>query len=352
MRLSNFTCRGGLFPLCLAISAASCGAPTQEMETAHSLEEIAPGVYCASSQGTGEMLLMSNAMVIVNDDDVIVVDSHITAESGRSLIEAVRTVTDLPIRYLVNTHFHFDHAHGNQAFAEHDHLDIVGHEYTREKMTGDALAESSYLTLGAPEAMEARLEVLESSLENAADDELNALTAQAAMMRRHIVALAEVEPTPPSLTINERMSIFRGEREIRLVHLGRGHTGGDVVVHLPSERLVFTGDLFFTGAPFLGDGFADEYPETLERLKDLDVDMFVPGHGPIVTDKDQIQVTQNYLADYWTQVSEAHLAGLTVDEAVAEVDLSSWSTSAGFSIRPPAVMALEVAQMYRRIEAR
>ena len=73
------------------------------------------------------------------------------------------------------------------------------------------------------------------------------------MMRGHIVALAEVEPTPPSVTLNDRMSIFRGEREIRLVHLGRGHTGGDVVVYLPSERLVFTGDLFFAGAPFLGD---------------------------------------------------------------------------------------------------
>ena len=67
--------------------------------------------------------------------------------------------------------------------------------------------------------------------------------------------------------------------------------------------------------------------------------------------KAQNQVTQNYLADYWTQVSEAYLAGLTVDEAVAQIDLSSWGTSAGFSMRPPAVMALEVAQMYRRIEA-
>ena len=351
MKLSNFTCWAHLFTLCLVISAASCDAPSQEMKTAHSLEEIASGVYFASSQGTGEMLLMSNAMVIVNDEDVIVVDSHVTAESGRSLIAAVRTVTDLPIRYLVNTHFHFDHAHGNQAFAENDHLDIVGHDYTREKMTGDALAESSYLTLGAPEVIAGRLEARESWVGAAAEDERNGLNAQAAMMRRHIVALAEVEPTPPSVTLNDRMSIFRGEREIRLVHLGRGHTGGDVVGYLPSERLVFTGDLFFAGAPFLGDGFADEYPETLDRLKSLDVDMFVPGHGPIVTDKAQIQVTQNYLADYWTQVSEAYLAGLTVDETVAQIDLSSWGTSAGFSMSPPAVMALEVAQLYRRLEA-
>lgn len=320
-------------------------------DTGHVLEEIAPGVYFANSEGTGEVLLMSNAMIIVNEDDVVVVDSHVTADSGRSLLAAVRTVSDLPVHYLINSHYHFDHAHGNQVFAEHEHTEIIGHEYTRERLLGPVLEESTYQTIGAPAPTSAQLAAIEAAIEAAPAEQKATLEAQAKMVKRHIGALEEVVPTPPNVTLTEKMSLFRGEREIQVLHLGRGHTGGDVVVYLPNERIVFTGDLFYLGAPYLGDGFADEFPATLDRLAAIDVDLIVPGHGPLIRDKAQIEVTQTYIRQYWNQVKAAHAAGKSVEQAVADLDMTGYEEFAAFNINTPGVLALEVARMYERIEA-
>ena len=83
---------------------------------AHEFEEIAEGVYFAT--GTGSVFVQSNSLVIVNENDVVVVDSHVTPAAARSLLADLKTLTDKPVRFLINTHYHFDHAHGNQALPE------------------------------------------------------------------------------------------------------------------------------------------------------------------------------------------------------------------------------------------
>ena len=333
-------------------AASEPTAPPEEppQETAHVLEEVAPGIYFANSTGTGEVMLMSNAMVIVNEDDVVVVDSHVTADSGRSLLAAVRTVTDLPVHYLVNTHYHFDHAHGNQVF-DHHHTEIIGHEYTRERLLGPVLEEATYQTIGAPGPTAAQLEAFKATIADAPEEDRPAMQAQAAMLERHIGALAEVVPTPPNVTLTEKMTLFRGDREIQVLHLGRGHTGGDVVVYLPNEKIVFTGDLFYAGAPYLGDAFVDEFPDTLDRLAALDFERIVPGHGPLVRDKAEIEVTQTYLRRYWEQVEASHSRGLTVEQAVEALDLSGYEQYAAFNINTPGVLALEVGRIYQLLDA-
>jgi glyoxylase-like metal-dependent hydrolase (beta-lactamase superfamily II) len=288
-------------------------------------------------------------MVVVNEEDILIVDSHITPDAANALLDSVRSLSDKPVRYLVNTHFHFDHAHGNQVFREG--VEIIGHEYTRERLQGDVLGEPVYRILGSPEAEEAVLADLEEQLNAAADDEARSdLDAQIAMLRRHITALGEVEPTPPNLTLVKKITLFRGAREIQLHHLGRGHTGGDVVVFLPAEKVAFTGDLFFDGAPYLGDAYPEDFVETLERLKGLDFEVIVPGHGSLVRDRPLIDFAQEYLRTYWGQVSRLHAQGLSVEEAVAKLDLSEYEDWATFQLSRPEVLGLEVRRMYRLLE--
>lgn len=346
------TALGACAPEPTSDEAAPADATTETAaaETSHTLEEVAPGVYFASSEGRGDMVLMSNAMVVVNEDDVLVVDSHVTPEAGRSLLAAVRTVSDKPVHYLVNTHYHFDHAHGNQVF-DHDHTEIIGHEYTRERLLGPVLDEATYQTIGAPGPTAAQLDALKAAIADAPDENKAAMQAQAAMLERHIGALDEVVPTPPNVTLTEKMTLFRGDREIQVLHLGRGHTGGDVVVFLPKEKIVFTGDLFYAGAPYLGDAFVDEFPATLDRLAALDFDLIVPGHGPLVRDKAEIEVTQTYLRKYWEQVEASHARGLTVEQAVEALDLSGYEQYAAFNINTPGVLALEVGRIYQLLDA-
>ena len=146
------------------------------------------------------------------------------------------------------------------------------------------------------------------------------------------------------------MTLYRSSREIQIHHLGRGHTGGDVVVLLPEEKVVFTGDLLYAGAPYLGDGYANEFPETLEKLKQLDFDVAVPGHGPLVRDRAQIDFNQEYLRKYWSQVKASHDEGLSLEEAIAKLDMSGYEAFAAFQFGRPEVRKLEVRRMYHLLE--
>ena len=248
------------------VAAADLQQNGDKLESeSHVLEEVAPGVYFATA--TGKVNLVSNAMIVVNDDDVLVVDSHITPDAGNGLIATVKGLTDKPIRYLVNSHYHFDHAHGNQVFPES--TTIIGHEFTREKLMGDPLSEQTFQVIGGPEYEESVIAGLEERLAGAEAEEKAGLEAQIEMMKRHVASLREVVPTPPNVTLSDKLTLYRGAREIQLLHLGRGHTGGDVVVYIPSEGIAFTGDLFYDGAPYLGDAFANEFPDTLNKLKEL-----------------------------------------------------------------------------------
>ncbi len=312
----------------------------------HVLEQVAEGVYFATA--SGKVNLVSNAMIIVNEADVIVVDSHITPDAGNGLLATVRGLTDLPVTYLVNSHFHYDHAHGNQVFPKSTL--IVGHEYTRERLSGDVLSENTYRVIGSVEYEESVIAGLEEQLAAAADEEKAGLEAQITMMKRHVASLKEVVPTPPNVTLNDKMTIHRGDREIQLLHLGRGHTGGDVVVYLPKESIAFTGDLFYLGAPYLGDGFANEFPDTLEKLKELAPATIVPGHGPLVRDLSQIDYAQTYLRHYWSEVEKAHGQGLSVDEAQEAIDMSAYGEYAAFQTVRPEVGRLEIARMYELME--
>ena len=344
----------------LLILAFGCSAPNDESEDipgvnssstmvteTHVFEELAEGVYFAT--GTGIVNVASNALVVVNDRDVLVVDSHITADAARELLKSIAVLTTKPVKYLVNTHFHFDHAHGNQVFPKD--ATIIGHRYTRQKLMEDPLSGATYQVIGSPTAQSAIRDGLEELIAMSDNQETTgALEQQKAALERHIIALEEVVPTPPTMTFNDRMSVRSGDREIQLLHLGRGHTGGDVVVYLPAERVMFTGDLLYPGAPYLGDGFADEFPETLERVKALDVDYIAGGHGELMRDKLVIERSQAYLRMYWSQVEKSHTAGLTVSEAVDAMDFTGYEDFAAFQLGSQGVLMLEVGRMYERLD--
>jgi glyoxylase-like metal-dependent hydrolase (beta-lactamase superfamily II) len=265
-------------------------------------------------------MVMSNSLVVVNEDDVLVVDSHVSPAAARALIASVAKLTPKPITTLVNTHYHFDHAHGNQAFPES--VTIVGHEYTREKLAGNPLEERTYQFFSKLLAENAQ--AVKKQADAATDPKTKAsLQQQATVLANHVRDDKETRPVPPAVTLSERMTIHRGGREIELHFLGRGHTGGDVVVLLPEEKIVFTGDLLVQGPSYMGDGWVDEWIATLERLKQLEFDVLVPGHGVPFRDRKFIDYFQGYLKDTWDQVSALHAKGVPALEAALRIDLTA-----------------------------
>ncbi|MEE2777365.1 MAG: MBL fold metallo-hydrolase [Acidobacteriota bacterium] len=283
----------------------------------HRFTEVRNGIYLAQ---TTARVFNSNAVVIVNEDDVVVIDSHVTPAKGRQLRAAItEALTDKPISTLINSHHHWDHAHGNQVFTD---VPIIGHEFTYERLAGAPLDEITYIN--GLQGNAATLERLAKQIEEAEDDdERTGLEEYLAMFEAHVRDFDEIAPVPPDIVMSQRTTLFRGSREIQIMFLGRAHTGGDVFVYFPQDKLLYTGDAAFNGPSYLGDGFVDEWPSTLMNMKKLDFDIFVPGHGPPVSDLSRIDLVADFYRDLWEKTAEMHAAGVSAQEASKTLDLTN-----------------------------
>jgi cyclase len=284
---------------------------------AYKFEKVAEGVYYATG-GVG-----SNNVVIVNDRDVVLVDDGTTPAGARAFLEDIKLITNKPVSAVVNTHFHYDHTDGNSVFPPE--VQIIAHEYVRNAiLTFNVLDREPFKTSQAdrlPVQIASLREQIAAAKDNARKTELaNQLASEEALSEQ----LKEIKPTPPNVTYASKMVLYKGGREIQLLFLGRGHTGGDTFVYLPRERIVCTGDMD-EGAriAYMGDAFFDEWIATLDALKKLDFTLVLPGHGRPFRDKSIITAFQSYLKDVTAQVSNLREQGVTPEEAAKRVDLTS-----------------------------
>ncbi len=340
MTNSRLILRDWIAGLIVGLTAGLLQAAEPVTTDTHRFTEIRNGIYLAQ---TTARLFNSNSLVIVNDEDVVVVDSHVTPAKARELIASIKVLTPKPITALINSHFHWDHAHGNQEFAD---LPIIGHEFTYMKLATAPLEEPTFRR--GIEGNAATLVRLKEQIAAAEDDEeRERLEIYLAIFAAHVKDFDEIAPVPPDVTLNERMTLHRGGREIQILFLGRAHTGGDVVVYFPQDKVVFTGDMAFAGPSFLGDGFVDEWPQTMENLKALDFDIFVPGHGAPVTDLGRIELVQEYYRDLWKKTAAKHADGVDVEEAARTIDMTNHTE---IPVQRVGVDLLAIQRIYHRLE--
>ena len=343
-RVLNGTC---LLAACLlnACDTQMPRPPGAEYEgDAFTFHKIQDDIYHAI--GTGNLAAGANATIIINENDVLLVDSHISPAAAWALLRELQPITDKPVRYVVNTHFHFDHVHGNQVFPSD--VEIIGHEFTREMIatgrTKSGRAYDSFIGTLPDQVADLRRRV-EATTDTSQRAELERrLTIQ----ENYVAATDAVEAIPPTTTLARRMTLFRGGREIRLMFFGRGHTGGDVVVYLPQERVLITGDLLTEGIPYMGDGYLQEWAETLEQLKPLEFDVVLPGHGQAFRERQKVDYLQAYLLDLWTKAADMHRRGVSAEEAATRIDMRSHADH--FDITNVGVQPHAVLRVYELLE--
>src|SRR5215467_8486631 len=331
-----------------ALAAQSQRAPagTSHVGKAFRFNKVRDGVYHAV--GTGALAVVGNSSFIVNDNDVIVVDDHVSPAAAWVLLEEIKTVTNKPVTTVINTHFHFDHAHGNQIFDSRV-VNIIGHEFTRQMLQNNSIGMPLYrnYVTGLP----GQIDDLKKRLATESDATTQAsLERQISVAENNRAAQAELKPTPPNVTLTDRMTLYRGSREIQIRHLGRGHTAGDVVVFLPREKVVMTGDFLTAGLSNMSDSFPDEWAKSLDNLKTLDFDTVLPGHGEAFTDKAKIGYFQDYMRDVWTEVSRLKQQGVSAEDAAKRADLTKHS--AHLPINGPGVPLIGVQRIYDLIDQR
>lgn len=314
-------------PLIAAVFALALAAPAGPPD--FDLVPLAPGVHAVVRREVPGLLFESNAAFIVGERGVLVVDAQSHPAAARAVIAAVRRVTDQPVRWLVNTHWHDDHVGGNATYAAaFPGLEIVAHASARAQMESVGLANHRALhaSLGAGKARLREWLVTGRGPGGRPLDaeERASLAGDTLLIDAYATVPADSVPPGPTRVVDDRLTIDVGGRRVELLHLGRAHTPSDLVAWLPAERIALAGDLVVWPVPLVGStSHPREYAEALERLVALRPATWLPGHGPVLCDDAYARLVQRTLRAITRQVDSAVARGAALAEVRAAVDLSA-----------------------------
>lgn len=263
--------------LALALSFALMAASAAQ---AQGLTKIAENVYSyvGVKNDAPSHSYAANAGIVIGSDGVLVIDTLASAKEGKRLLKDIRAVTKKPIKYVVTTHGHFDHALGACVFTDLG-ATLVGHELDREYLAkrGEGLLKKPQMVgLTPADLVGTRIKL-------------------------------------PTLTFTERMTIRLGTKAnetVELIHLTPSHTAGSTLVYLPQQKVVFAGDVLFTDFhPFMGEGDIPGWVKTLDFIQDMDTTAIIPGHGPLSTKKDVADM-RDYIQLFDAKAKELAAAGV------------------------------------------
>lgn len=237
------------FPVLMILLLYAVSAQSQEP----GLTKLSEHVYAAAGfkNPTIRRSFGVNSGVIVGDDAVLVIDTRISAKKAQELIADIKQVTDKPIKYVVNTHYHLDHTWGNCEFVKLGAV-VIGHENAR-------------LTASKTE----------EDIKNATNFGLTEQDMEGTV------------PSIPTIMFKDSLLVDLGCVTARLTYMGHTHTNDGIVVLIEPDGVLFTGDILFTGYhPSMGDSDLNGWLKALEELKTTEAKIIVPGHGRVSTVND------------------------------------------------------------------
>ncbi len=253
---------------------------------------------------------ISNAYFIITEEGVVVVDALSTYDLGKELLEAIKKITNKPVKFAVITHYHTDHFYGVGALKEAGAV-VIAHEWAEEYLS----KESSW------HFYEARKKLLKDHFK-------------------------DTQMESPHITIQKGFDIHLGRKTIQVRQFCKGHTPGDIMVWIPEERVLFGGDIVFDGRlPFLGSGFSKSWLECLKKILELDPEYLLPGHGrPMLTKeriRNRVRWTYKYIDDLRKTIRKMIEEGRDIDyireninDALLEIDPSYAQIPVFFDVNP------------------
>jgi glyoxylase-like metal-dependent hydrolase (beta-lactamase superfamily II) len=295
----------------LSLAAPLVAAP-QELFV---LKPVVPSVYLALAKEVP--VINSNAVVVILEDGVLVVDSHSKPCAAKALIAQIRGITNKPVRYVVNTHFHWDHAQGNRAYLGEW---PVGTEIISSEATYFNLEHIGIARIHADAALlPGHIAELRQKLVAITDSARRQLEVEIAEVEAYLAEIKSQELALPSLTFDRSLTLRRGPQTVRILFLGRGHTDGDVVVYLARERIIATGDLVHAYSPYMQDSYPYDWIRTLAELEKLEFDSILSAHGDVLPGKDQVRLWREFITDLMREVEQNVGKGWSKADTVAEV---------------------------------
>lgn len=265
--------------------------------------ELAEGVHLFRTAPYGDVGLDGNAVAILSRDGVLVFDANGTPAAASAVLAEIRKLTDQPVRFLVLSHWHWDHWYGAEVYRDaFPGVQIIAHETARALMMGPAIE------FNRP-GLERDLPGYVASLEKKGD------TERLAAARFFLAQKRAVRHTLPNVTFQRQLDLYFGGRHVQVQHHDRAVTPGDAFLYLPDEKIVVTGDLLVNPISFALSCYPTGWLRTLEHIDALDAVILVPGHGEPLRDKDLLRAHIALFRELLRGGQEARAKGLDADQA-------------------------------------
>lgn len=295
------------------------------------IQRVAADVYFALARPWA--LANSNAVIFVNSSDVLVVDAHSHPAAAAALIAQIgKEVTSKPVRWLVNTHFHWDHTQGNSAYLSggSSKVDIVANNATKLLMSQllvprlkAALDPSSPGPRGSQQVARQLEDLRQRGGKISSNTEKAPLLERIAQLEFFAHEMKDFRPTLPTITF-EKSHVIRDKRhDLHLEFHGLGHTAGDIVVFCPQKRVLATGDAYHPGWPGFTDSYPQLWPKAIDSIANLQFDVILPGHGRVQHDRRDMTGQRNYIEE----LTERVIAGKQAGKSVADLQRTITSLS-------------------------
>ena len=290
------------------------------------IEKVAEGVYAAVARPAG--VTNCNAAIFENERDLLVVDTHSKLSAVASLVAQIgKEVSSKPIRYIVNTHFHWDHTQG---MPEYKRL-APSAETISSTATRDLIAEFGAARLKASlDQTAVSVENWQQKLAAARTPEEKAYCQRiVSEMRAYLGEMRGVSPELPNLTFSDNLVLHDKAHELHLAFRGRGHTAGDVVVFCPEKKVIATGDLVHGWLPYLGDAYPKEWPGTIETVAQFDFTQLIGGHGGVQHSRQRMGQFSGYIRELTEAVDTGKRKGQTIEQLQAAITPASLKSLGG-----------------------
>lgn len=326
VEIKRFAARLALIFLLTTAAAAQDSATAPDFE----VQKIANDVYAVIRKEPASLWFNPNTVFIVGKRDVTIVDTNISRKYTAEVLAALRKITDKPVRFVVNTHWHEDHIFGNGVYREaFPAVKFIGHRSTLEDLprVGAANRKGS---LENGRNFADFLRTLIDKGENLAkqkitEEERRGYASDIRLVDSYLEDAVNFRDIMPDILVDERFEIDDGARKIEILFLGRAHTGADLVVHLPKEKIVASGDLIVAPVPLVGStSYPLEYGATLENLLRLKAQIIVPGHGAVQRGDAYARRMIGLLSSLKRQTESGVRSGETLEQLRKSVDLNEY----------------------------
>ena len=317
--------------LCFLIATGPAAPPDTVPIRGITVERLAEGVYAVIRREPMGLINESNSMLIIGDEDVIVVDAQSSVARTQETLVALRKITSKPVRTVINTHWHDDHVFGNGVYRDSfPAVQIIAHRASAEDLAATGLNSRAELDANR-DGTRGFLQDLVSKGQSFAggplsDEERASHLAAADLVADYGRTPQGYLPQPPTTLVEDSLILRQGNRVIRVLYLGRGHSRGDLVVFLPAERVVAAGDLVMFPIQFVGTtSFPADFAESVDKLITFQPARIVPGHGRVLEGTDHARLISRMLHSLTGQVRTARARGETLEQVRKSVNLEEFS---------------------------